>query len=118
MSRGRLRPASSSWINVVEDYFNSGLRPSVYCRQKCLPVSTLSTWRKRYKKKVESTSAGTNTFQKVRFSETVLAEPTLDSPALSGITLHIDDKIKISLDRSFDCAALIKALRILRDELC
>ena len=118
MSRGGLRPAASNWINVVEDYFNSGLRPSVYCRQKCLPVSTLSTWRKRYKEKIKSASTCTDTFQKVKFSKTVLPEPTPDSPVLSGITLHVDDKIKIFLDRSFDGASLIKTLRILRDELC
>ncbi len=116
MRKGGLRSAVANWREIVEDYHKSGLSPSIYCRRKEIPVSTLSTWRKRYKDRMNYTVS--ETFHEVKFSETVSSDRAFYNSTSSGITFHINGNIRMSLERTFDTESFIRVIKIFREELC
>ena len=128
-----------NWEKIVEDFEGSGLMQSVYCRNRKIPASSLSTWLHRYKAK--HGSINTSTRDKITTSADSIApsaslipdftqlefkkpptpmnvEVTPEFALCSGIHVCFPDNIKVELDTQFDESMFLKILRLLKSELC
>jgi len=130
-----------NWEKIVVDFRISGLKQSVYCRNKKIPSSSLSTWLHRYKDKHESINTSkirdgivTSMTDSVNESTSLIAdfaqlefkeppkpmnlEVTPEFAECSGIHVCFPENIKVELDTQFNESMFLKILRLLKSELC
>ena len=88
-------------INYIEEYFNSGLSITDYCKNIDLKRSTLATWIRHYNS--ANLLAG-NTFQNV--TPIIKQEPVIDNTNIkltlpNGISLEFDSSILHQVIKEF-----------------
>ena len=88
-------------INYIEEYFNSGLSLTDYCKNIDLKRSTLATWIRHYN---SSNLLAGNTFQNV--TPIIKQEPVIDNTNIkltlpNGISLEFDSSILHQVIKEF-----------------
>lgn len=111
------RPSRAFWIKTLAEFSTSDLSAQAFCRLKNLSASNFSTWRKRLREEGASASAESATFIPLEVMPTALFSdlpkeiPKSQQPPFSpnikkessgsGLTLHLNKDLKISIDKKF-----------------
>jgi transposase-like protein len=110
------RNAVKNWKSIVEGFNSSGLKPMEYCRKMNIPSSSLSTWRIRYRKEIESSNADKFTEVKFKSSEPDIALEKPDTH--TGVHISFSDNIKVAVDCNFNESVFSRVVKLLKSELC
>ncbi len=97
------------WQAHLESWKNSGLNQNEYCKQHKLRSNQFCYW----KKKLQPTKRSTVDFVQVPACISG-QKPGAVSDNSSGLTIILDDGIRIGLDNHFSPRALADAISVLR----
>ena len=120
------RPSRTFWIRELAEFSKSGLSAQAFCRLKNLAPSNFYAWRKRLREGEANTPPAPATFiplevMPIHDSLTSLkdiepnqlassAEESQDCD--SGLVIHLNDRIKIFIDRDFHGPTLQRLVQI------
>lgn len=127
------RPSRSFWLKTMGAFSKSGLSVQEFCRLKKLSPSTFYTWRKRLREEEDSTPLEPASFipldvlsadgppsssKEVGQNQQTSTADDDNQGYQSGLTLHVNERHKISIDKGFHGATLGRLVQILSsDEL-
>jgi len=120
------RSSRSFWIETLVDFSKSGLSVQEFCRLKNLAPSNFYAWRKRLREGETNTPSAPATFiplevMPINDSLTSLKEIEPNQQASSaeesqgcdsGLVIHLNDSIKIFIDRDFHGPTLQRLVQI------
>lgn len=94
------------WQQIMNDWKNSGMQITSFCRMKNLALSSFYTWRQRLQKIALEDEPN---FIPVELK----SEPKLSPKANKPVTLHLPNGMWVSLERDFDLETLGKLIKAL-----
>ncbi len=126
------RPSRDFWIKTVAEFSKSGLSAQAFCRLKKLSASNFSTWRKRLREEEARAPEEPASFIPLEVVPTAPSlDPTKESPQSqqapfvpdfegtandSGLTLHVTEGLKVSIDKDFHGPTLQRLLLLFSTE--
>jgi hypothetical protein len=106
MPRGGYKEPIVNWKEIVEDFENSSLKPSEFCRRRRLATSSLYTWRSRYNKRygsVRKSPEVAKSFEEVKF---------LDEPANVDDDIDLEESGYLVLERENNKLFVFKIIQV------
>jgi len=111
---------SKVWVKLIEEYERSGVSPSQFCIERRVSRSNFYSWKARLKKKgllpKRQDPADQNTASKEktsRFMEALVPSLSELNFEPKRLTLKVNEQFSLELEKEFDEALLLRALRVL-----
>lgn len=93
------------WRDIVKQQEESGVNASAFCRDHDLKLSQFYRWRRRFRNP-QTSNASSAFLQLIPFSE----------QKRSGICLHLNNGLRIEVERDFDPHTLRSVMEAVRGE--
>jgi len=122
------RPSRTFWIKELAEFSKSGLSVQQFCSFKAFSPSNFYTWRKRLQEEESNTPPAPATFiplevraadnSPVPLKKELQSQRVSFSPAMekakqdAGLSLHLNNGLKISVDRDFHGPTLQRLVQI------
>jgi len=128
----RKRPSRAFWIKALTEFSESGLSVQAFCRLHHLSPSSFYAWRKRLRVEEADTPLDPTTFIPLEViendhlldsSKETTKNPHSPPPSAmerseynSGLTLHVNNDLKISIDKGFHKASFMRLISLLSSQ--
>ena len=122
------RPSRAFWIKRLAEFSKSELSAQEFCRLKNLSPSNFYTWRKRLREEEANAPPAPTTFiplavmpttpspdpsKERSYNQQVSFSPDIERGGNdSGLTLHVNKDLKISIDKKFHEPTLQRLLQL------
>ncbi len=112
------------WAQVVQEQAGSGLSVRAFCRERQLTEPSFYWWRQRLRgarPRSRGAARGDGRRRQAGAQDAragfveVVATPQPPEPAWSGVTLHVDGRLHVVVERGFDVATLRAVLAVVAE---